>query len=178
MNNKGITLPELLIVIAIITILTSASFVGYGRRQKEVLLQKETNLLVAKAEQVREMAISAKHFYGDLPQGGYGVYFNLSQPEFFIVFADCDGDNLFDSTGTPCSGHSELVERVDLEGGVYIKNLCAPSVSITFVPPSPNVFIRTPGEVLIDECVLTLGIQGSTKEKKIHFNSAGLIYAE
>ncbi len=183
MKNKGFTLVELLVAIAIITILASASFFGYGQRQKEITLQKEANILVSKIEEVKEMAISARYFHNNLPTGGYGVYFNISSPNSYIVFADCDGDRSYDTTGSPCfdpinsTNHAEFIERINFEGGVYIKTLSVP-VSITFKPPSPDVIIKTSSGVLLDELTFKLGISGSSKEKEIHFNSAGLVYVE
>ncbi|MCD6271009.1 prepilin-type N-terminal cleavage/methylation domain-containing protein [bacterium] len=182
MKNRGFTLVELLIAIAIITILASVSFVGYGQRQKEIALQKEANILVSKIEEVKEMAISARYFHNDLPTGGFGVYFNISSPNSYIIFADCDGDRSYDTTGSPCfdpihsTNYPEFVERVSFDHGVYIKTLPAP-VSITFKPPSPDVAIKT-SSGLLDELTIKLGVTGSFKEKDIHFNSAGLVYVE
>jgi len=182
MKNPGFTLVELLITIAIITILASVSFVGYGQRQKAVALQKEANILVSKIEEVREMAISARYFHNDLPAGGYGIYFDSSSPNSYIIFADCDKDRFYDKTGTPCfdpinsTNHAEFIERINFEEGVYIKTLPAP-VSITFKPPSPDVAIKT-SSGLLDELTIKLGVTGSFKEKDIHFNSAGLVYVE
>jgi len=182
MKNKGFTLIELLVAILIITILASVSFFGYGQRQKAIALQKEANILVSKIEEVKETAISGKYFHNDLPAGGYGIYFNISSPNSYIVFADCDGDRLYDTTGAPCfdpihsTNHPEFIERISFEEGVYIKTLSAP-VSITFKPPSPDVSIKT-SSGLLDELTVKLSISGSSKEKKIHFNSAGLVYVE
>jgi len=177
MNNKGFTLVELLVAITIITILASVSFFGYGQRQKEIALQKEANILVSKIEEVKEMAISARYFHNDLPAGGYGIYFDSSSPNSYIVFADCDEDRFYDKTGTPCSGYPESIETIKLENGVKISPLPF-AVSITFKPPSPEVVIKTSDGATHDELTIRLGIQGFSKERKIHFNSAGLVYVE
>ena len=183
MKNKGFTLIELLVAILIITILASVSFFGYGQRQKAIALQKEANILVSKIEEVKETAISGKYFHNDLPAGGYGIYFNISSPNSYIVFADCDGDRLYDTTGAPCfdpihsTNHPEFIERIKFENGVKISPLPF-AVSITFKPPSPEVVIKTSDGATHERLTIKLGIQGFSKEKKIHFNSAGLVYVE
>ena len=177
MKNKGFTLIELLVAILIITILASVSFFGYGQRQKAIALQKEANILVSKIEEVKETAISGKYFHNDLPAGGYGIYFDSDSPKSYIIFADCDKDRFFDKTGAPCSGYPESIERIKFENGVKISPLPF-AVSITFKPPSPEVVIKTSDGATHERLTIKLGIQGFSKEKKIHFNSAGLVYVE
>jgi prepilin-type N-terminal cleavage/methylation domain-containing protein len=177
MRTKGFTLIELLIAIMIITILASASFWGYGKRQKALNLQKETISLVAKVEEIRERAISARYFKGILPQGGYGIFFNNSDLYHYILFADCNGDGEYSPTGTPCNGHSEFIERIELQEGVYLKSLPSPKINITYKPPSPEVTIKT-SIATSSEITITLAIDNPYQEKTVYFNSAGLIYVQ
>lgn len=161
-----------------IIILSSVSFWGYDKRRKEINLQKETTILVAKAEEVKEMAMSSQYFHGDLPKGGYGLYFINSDPNHYILFADCnDPPNAqYDVVGTPCSGFPELIERMDFSEGVYISGLSAPQINVTFKSPSPDVTINNG---TVSEACITLGLRThSAKQKTICFNKAGLIYVQ
>jgi Tfp pilus assembly protein FimT len=185
MKKNGFTITELLISISVIIILTSVSFWGYNKRQQELGLHKEINNLIAKAEEVKERAISSQYFHRDLPEGGYGIYFTSSDLNHYILFADCDGDGEYDSSGTPCldpvdsAQYPEMIERVAIENGIYIKDFGSSQIHITFRPPSPDVTIKIAGGSTVQNTNITLAIRSEpTKAKTIYFNTAGLIYVQ
>lgn len=178
MKNKGFTLVEFLISISIIIILTSVSFWGYNRRQMELNLQKDVSNLLVRAEEIKEKAISSMYFHDQLPDGGYGIYIDRADPKHYVLFADCNGNLQFDSVGNYCNGYPELIERMELTRKIYIKELSSNRFHITFMPPSPDVTIMTESGV-VPESYVVLGIEDPPqKEKRVNFNSAGLIYVE
>jgi prepilin-type N-terminal cleavage/methylation domain-containing protein len=169
-REKGMTLVEILIAIAIIGILLAVSFSGYRPRGQELALQRSAFKVLADIENTREMAMSAlKHSSGSVPIGGYGVYFNIANPTNYILFADLDASRDRKSDG------SEDVKSVNMEKGIILKTLSPSSpVNIIFVPPAPNIFLQ--GGIIIGRVDITITIQTDiTKTKIISVNKAGLI---
>jgi len=171
-NSQGMTLIEVLMVIAIIFILLGTSFVGYREKGEELGLQRAAFKVVADIERVRGMAMSAheEKTSGEVPLGGWGIYFDSDNPYQYILFADLDADKFRKTDAT------EDVETIYLEENIIIKNL-SPSnpLDIVFSPPSPDVYLQ--GELLsIDEVNIIIAItDDSSKTKTISINSVGLI---
>ena len=185
-KHNGFTLVELLTSIAIILILTAVAIGISQGRSKGLVLNRTAALVSTKAELVKEKALSSQEFHGAIPKGGYGVYFNLSTPTKFILFADCDGNYVYSKGTKPCSGNnSEKIEEIQLEKGIKIKSIIPSNplnaISITFQPPSPAVsFYISPGNKVSNSSVkITLEISGNfSRTKSIIFNKAGLIYIQ
>lgn len=167
------TLVEVLITMAIIGILLAVSFLGYRPRGQELALQRSAFKIAADIESAREMAMSAqKHSSGDIPAGGYGVYFDTANPFSYILFADLDA-----SKGRKSDG-SEDVKGLKIESGLTLSAL-SPSnpVNITFVPPSPDVYLQ--GGTTAEQVNIVITIQADpSKTKTISVNKAGLISAD
>ncbi len=180
-KNKGFTLAELLISTAIITILLAFSFWAYqSKGQGGVALERSSNLVIARVENTKEMAISTREIYGIVPSGGYGINFSLSNPYIFRIFADCNGNHILDLSGNLCNGHPELIEEVSLEKGVKIISASANILNITFEPPSPKVFFYTAATEISSQRVdVDLVFENqSSFSRKIYFDKSGLVYEQ
>jgi prepilin-type N-terminal cleavage/methylation domain-containing protein len=172
----GFTLAEILVVLFIISLLSALTFANYRQGGKEMALQRAASKLAQDIRRAQEMAIGAiesksTSCSGTIPTGGYGIILKTtpsSWKKYYILFADCDGDNDYDEPG-------ELEEQVYFEGGVEIDSF-SPSVNppgvrkIIFRPPDPEVRID-PGNLATSSIALILG--GQTKV--IFINKAGLI---
>ncbi|MCX6738199.1 MAG: type II secretion system protein [Candidatus Parcubacteria bacterium] len=171
-REKGMTLVEILIVMAVIGILLAVSFSSYRPGGQELALQRSAFKVLADIENAREMAMSAlKYSSGSVPIGGYGVYFNTANPTNYILFADLDASRDRKSDG------SEDVKSINMETGIILKTLLPSSpVNIIFVPPAPNIFLQ--GGIIVGQIDITIAIQGDLdKTKIISVNKAGLISA-
>jgi prepilin-type N-terminal cleavage/methylation domain-containing protein len=171
-REKGMTLVEILITIAIMGILLAVSFSGYRSRGQELALQRSVFGIMSDIENIREMAMSAqKHSSGNVPIGGYGVYFNMTDPTGYILFADLDASMDRKSDG------SEDIKSVNMETGIILSALSPTSpINITFVPPAPNVFLQ--GGTGVGQVSVIITIQSDTsRTKTILINKAGLISA-
>ena len=173
-TQRGVTLVELLITILIISIIVSISFLGYREFEHRLTLQRVVYKIVADIEKTREMAMSAQEFEGtgSIPEGGYGVYFDISTPDEFILFADLD---LGVGPNKVYSGILEQVEKIYLDSTVEISAL-SPSgpINVVFLSPSPNVFLV--GGSSVNQVEITVALKSDlSKTRKIYINSAGLI---
>ena len=106
---------------------------------------------------------------GEVPEGGYGVYFDINSPNQYILFADLDADRFRKSDA------SEDVETISLEEGVKLDVLSPASpVNVVFSPPSPDVYLQ--GGAPLNEVNITIALTSNPSETKtITVNSAGLI---
>lgn len=185
-SGAGFTLIELLIVIFIISLLSSVSFVYLRGGEKEFALSRSAQKLAQDLRKAQEWAMSAKEMTGPsgekvTPAGGYGIYLKtLPNPPYFeiIFFADCNDNksfNLGKVCGTPPNKFSEKIEDLRLEPKVIISNLSPSSpLTITFKPPDPTVYIQGG-----DLAEITLSLEADpAKIKKIKVNKAGLIAIE
>jgi len=93
---NGFTIIELLIVIAIISILSVVIIVNVRTSERQDLVQA-TEQLVADIKYVRNLAVSRveHHFTSpfesiEYPPVGYGIYFNWAGGRNYIVYADRD----------------------------------------------------------------------------------------
>lgn len=169
MEKNGFTLVELLIVIFIITLLSSTSFVYYRRAEKEFALLRSANKLAQDIRRVQEMAMSAKECCGGIVPPGYGIYLKKGD-ENYLLYADTN----------PASGNEKYdggdiqIEKIYFEKGVYIKDLNPSSVSINFSPPDPKVKIDN-----VETLTIIIALKNDpTKTKKVIVNKFGLISVE
>ncbi|XOB40313.1 MAG: Tfp pilus assembly protein FimT/FimU [Candidatus Nealsonbacteria bacterium] len=180
-KDKGFTLPEIIMVVSIILILTSIVIANQREGEKQFSLQRSAHKLAQDLRATQEKAMGGVRFHGAFPQQGYGVYF-VENSNSYVLFADCDGDNEYDGeflACPDCSGascienvYSEKVEEFFLESGVMISQLSPFSpLNITFFPPDPTITIKP--ESLDYQATTTLTFGGKTRTVTI--NTLGLI---
>lgn len=165
--KKAFTLIELLVVTSIILLLSALIYPSYKSREEVFSLQRSVNKLAQDFRRAQESAMSAKEFQNLVPQGGYGIYLTTLQPDRYIFFADCNNNQLYDPTQTPCNGFPEKVEEIQLERRVKIQSPA--DLTITFVPPNPLVKISP------DSPSVTISLTNDSQLKTITVNKAGLI---
>jgi prepilin-type N-terminal cleavage/methylation domain-containing protein len=93
-NSGGFTLVELLATIAIMTIITSLVLAHYPRFGDKLALERTVQEI---ALAVREAQVYGTGILGAGGgfQAGYGVHFDTSLPNSFILFADTNGNNFY-----------------------------------------------------------------------------------
>ena len=145
-QSRGFTLPELLVVIAIISLLTALTLPNWRSGQQSLVLERSAFKLAQDIRKTQEMALRAEAFTCNVGSiTGYGMAFDMSSPERYTIFADCDGDNTYGL------GDSE-VEILEFEGSTVISSLVpGPQASVVFVPPTPQIWLKpgSPQEIQI-----------------------------
>jgi len=165
-SQRGFTLAELLVVIAIIGVISIIAFANYRAGEKQFSLQRSGYKLIQDTRRAQNMAMAARAIGGQVPTG-YGVYFTSGTPTQYILFADNDGDGLYDEI------EDTAMETLSLEAGVTITNFSPGSpLTIVFYPPDPSVLIS--GNPSNNSASITLNYSGGVA-KTVSVNKVGLI---
>lgn len=149
--------------------------ISYRVGEKSLSLQESAVILGQNLRRAQEMAMSAKEFHGVIPKGGYGVNL-IAGNDFYIIFADCNNNSQYDSSGTPCNGYSEKVEQVPLSKRGKILGLVSGSslsiLNIVFIPPNPTIVMSGSDS----QAIITLSLkEDASTTRTVRVNKAGLI---
>lgn len=183
-SNKGFTLAEVLIVIAIMLFLIPMVLTNYNEGDKQFSLYRSAHDLAQDLRSAQEMAMTGKttpvQFGENFPAGGYGLFFE-DHKNSYILFADCDGDNEYDASGvvatscseaTPDNPYPEKIQELFLEPGVIILSITPSSpLTIVFFPPIPVITISP--QPSSKEAVIKLMLGG--RSRVVTINTVGLI---
>ncbi len=130
--NKGFTYVELIVVLAITTILSSISLFNYQTFQNKVDMKNLSNSVALKITEMQKFAIAGKRPVHTIPVSGwkpsYGIYFPAITPttnKTFYLFADLlllgAQDKKLGLT-TPCPG-TECMSVFTIGKGNYIEKI-------------------------------------------------------
>jgi len=152
MKQKGFTLVELLIVIAIIMILVAVMVPNLRRGEEGTRLARVAQQVIQDIRKVQNMSLSSKEFVERCPEGVceyYGVYFDEANPDSYIIFVS---ENAVYNSG-------EQIETKELEKNIIIADVSTGNkTNIAFHPPYSNVeFNPSTSKVII-----TLKIEGGS----------------
>jgi prepilin-type N-terminal cleavage/methylation domain-containing protein len=118
LKNRGMTYVEIIVVLAIFSVMTAVVIFNYGGFQAKVDIKNLASDIALKIVEAQKSALS-----GLLPPTGvpystwkpsYGVYFNLSTPKQFIYFADLNNNKIYDETA---------LNTIDITRGNYISRI-------------------------------------------------------
>ncbi len=180
--NKGFTLLELVVVMAIVLLLTVLIFPAFRLGEKNFSLENATAKLSRDLRRAEDMALSAKQFQGIVPRGGYGIYVNAATNSY-ILFADCDDstpnpsnptpDHLYNPGSNNCGGFPEIVETINLGNYLLVSSLAPSSpLHIVFTAPRPLVTLSGAG----NEAIITFALKDNlNRNLKVKINKLGLI---
>jgi len=174
-DNKGFSLIELLVSIAILVIVSGIVFFNQSGFNNNVLLENlayEISLTIRQAQsyglQSRETGTGSDDF-----TAGYGVYFDLDNPDKLVLYLDENKNHIYDL------GETE-VDSLKITSGSEITELCvgadctATKLSISFIRPDPTAYISNNNTSLESTGKITLTSRKS-EEKVISINRLGQI---
>lgn len=189
-KEKGFTLVEMLVSIAIIAAISGASLVYFRGGNRNWALIRATQAFTQDIRRASNMALSSPKIICNSveysPQG-YGIYFNAAASTY-ALFAALESDLNVPTTGVPtanCSYNSSekyvIIETITMEAGTKVLSLNtegSPSgnnnpayISIVFVPPDPTVKFSN-GAISL---VAVLSLLDGTQTKQITINKKGNI---
>lgn len=171
-NIKGFTLIEVLVIISIITIMTVALFSNYGKNNEMFALERSAQKLEQDVRRTQDMAMSG--FEGSSSILGYGIYFNTSSPNSYIIYREINDV-------TPVMSYETgdtIKETVSLEAGIKICSLTdstsVSTLSVSFEPPNPLTYIDAVSSGKTAIITLCL-ISDVSRTRTITINNAGMV---
>ncbi len=172
--NKGFTLIELFVVIAIIGILAAALLMGRSRSEKRQALYREANNLAQNLREIESMTMGARQVVCSKTGGitrVFGLHVKQVWRKYYVFFGDCNSNYIHDA-------NDEDFQTIFLEEGVEIVDVGVPAaLSLVFVPPDPIVYVN--GNLPVAESRITLALESDpSASTTIKVNSAGRITIE
>lgn len=159
-NQKGMTVIELIIIVAIFSVVASTVVFDYGKFNSKVEIKNLANDIALKIVEAQKSALTGKLVSGATSgwTPAYGVLFNISVPNRFVYFADLDNSD--SCTGSQCSPPfsvgGEVLEVVTItrgntvpSGGLQLSGSGCPAtisnISMVFTrPDSSPAFTSSP----------------------------------
>ena len=128
-KSSGFTLIEILVVVSVIAIISTYLIVNWRKNEKRYQVQFAAQELVQNLRKAQDMALSGKKYPGETTvPSAYGIYFNLSTKNSYLIFGDKNGNNTY-------QGGDILVETILLETGIEIYSLPASTLNTVFSIP-------------------------------------------
>lgn len=138
--NKGFTLIEMLVVLAIIVIITGVVIFNTGLERQNSALLRSAQKLSLDLRRAQSFALSSKVFKTLGVPCGWGAHFNGVGSDSYIIFADLAvNQNCSDRDFVRAVNGSEDFETANLESGITVSGLSSGLSDIIFTPPDPTV---------------------------------------
>lgn len=145
-NNLGYTLIELIVSVAILSIMTSIILANYHGGATTSELDIAAQDLVSEIRKVQSYALSYKEYNGTIQsQGGWGIRLTdepAANPENLVLFFDINNSGKYDSA-------TEYFFEKPIGKNVYVSSLIFDGTPATnsylwaiYYPPDPKIMLR------------------------------------
>jgi len=139
-NQKGLSLIELMVVISIVGIASSIVITQYSNKRDSKALFLGAKQVVNDVRMAQNYAFSTLDFGGVNPSGGYGIRFSKNSNSY-VIFGDKNNDQARKTDG------SEDFQTMNLPDGVTVQSLKidtvdADPVDVVFTSPYGEVYIN------------------------------------
>lgn len=186
--RPGLTLIELIVSLFVISFITAIFAVNYRVTNKRTDLVMASQVIVSDIHRAQNNSLGLVKYGGEVPAGGWGVNFDLSKKNQYVIFADLQGPlanegyttgyRLYDAgtegdinKGARIIYLPPQIELVSLRMAGYSQPLY--SANVTFLPPDPqtNIYSQGATSTLLEISVRELQ---SNTIKLIQINFLGL----
>lgn len=176
---SGFSLIELMVSIAVLTIVTTGALVNYSNFQSDVKLKNTAHEVAVSIRKAQIYGMSVREFQGGF-QYSYGVHFSGDSPDSYILFADANGNNTYD-------GASEAVEQFNLNRNFKIGKFCGDTscwpgsitrLDIVFERPTPGVVISTGVASNYEKAEIYVESPNSGNQVGVFVNLTGQVFVE
>lgn len=142
---RGFSLIEMIVVLAIISIITTIALLGQGSFNRSIILTDTAYTIAFTIRDAQSRGL-ASNVFSTVRNAGYGVHFSSATPKSYIEFADIVPSSP-DSQGGLCPNHvittgpeakpgncvysnsSEIVRTFTLDRGFAISEFCGKDTS-------------------------------------------------
>jgi len=148
----GFTIPELLVVIVIVSIMAAVLLSGYPRFGEMLAIDREAQLMALAVREIEQRAVSTLEnpFVAGQFKTAYGVHFSTTDNKRYWLFSDWKTQDNYFTAG-------EEIEIVLMERGAHIRKICKlnttgtacnilidnlSGLSVTYRRPSPIIEVR------------------------------------
>ena len=151
MKEGGITIIEIVVVVAIIGILLSILITNFPAIQRQFALSRATHKLAQDIRRAEALALSASDEV--INAQGYGIYIGKINPKQYILYADLKNiDNNPSRVENQYDDLDTIIDIIDLakeSPGVSVDSISSGSnpLSVNFTPPNPKVTISGPANI-------------------------------
>lgn len=190
-NKEGFTLLEMVTSMALIVVITTVFIANYRSSNKRTDLTMTAQKMVADIHAAQNNTLGLVKYGDEVPAGGWGVHFDMSQPDRYVVFADLDrpastepgqiwpADAGYMRYDGSTEGSESLGARaVALPAGISLYAMTIGStnvsssgqVNVSFLPPDPKTNISN-GVATSTVMTVTLkeAREGAVKTIKVNF---------
>lgn len=165
---KGFTIPELLISVFIIVLMTGISVIGWSSGETALALDRAAHKFAQDVRKATELSQRAQWYscvMGTIT--GYGVYVSTGASTSYILYVECNDNQEYNA------GADAVFQQVALENRIQISSAVPSSFSMLFVPPVPVITIQ-PGD--LDQAQVVLSAIGDpARSKTITITTKGVI---
>lgn len=148
-SKPGYTFLEMIVSISIVVMITALFIANYNAANKRTDLVMLGQKLVADFHQAQNNSMGLVSYHGDVPAGGWGIHFDTTQPDRYVVFADLNGPG--EAGYMVYDASQEGVQDYGARTTIFSPNLKLDSlvmgasnisnVNVTFLPPDPQTNI-------------------------------------
>lgn len=169
-TSRGMTLVELIVVLAIFMIVAGLTIFDYGRFRSSVSLQNLGDDIALSVRRAQNYAIGVHSSQLAVFSYGYGIHFSTANPnpadaragskKSFVIFNDLNSNKAYDyatsssalcSSGIIIQANDECIDILNITSNDTVYQICPNGANcstssyadITFLRPNPDAYICT-----------------------------------